>query len=243
MDIIFENIEYYLIIIVFISSILSVLQVASLLSFYGLLIMFMEPRSIVPIATIFFLSMNIFKVRMFYNSIDLKLVKKLVLSSLPGLLTGALLISVIPTDIARKVLALFVLLFIVNDIFGILKFEIKTNTLSIIALGGTYGFMSGFLGAGSMVRTPFLMKMGLKKETFIGTAAAASLFSNIIKLTTYGTSGLINDYVLVNGVLAALVGFVGANIGKIFLGKINDKSFKIILQVGLLVGAINGLIK
>lgn len=94
-----------------------------------------------------------------------------------------------------------------------------------------------------MVRTPFLMKMGLKKETFIGTAAAASLVSNLIKLGTYTASGIINDYVIVNGVLAVAVGFVGANIGKMFLGKIDEKSFKIILQVGLLVGAVSVLLK
>ncbi len=243
MSIVVENIEYYLIGIVFVASILSVLQIASLLSFYSLLVMFMEPRAIVPIATIFFLSMNIFKVRMFRKAIDFTLVKKLVLSSLPGLLSGALLIAVIPSDIARKVLALFILIFIVNDIFGILKFEIKTNTLSIVILGGTYGFMSGFLGAGSMVRTPFLMKMGLKKETFIGTAAAASLFSNLIKLGTYTASGMIDIYVLINGLFAVIVGFVGANIGKLFLGKIHEKAFKTILQVGLLVSAISVLVQ
>ncbi len=236
-----NNIEWFLLIIVFIASILSVLQIASLLSFYALLVMFMRPDAIVPIATMFYLSMNITKLIIFRKDINWQLAKNLILSSIPGLIAGSLLIAYIPTIIARQIISVLIIIFLIVEIFKIKTYEIKNTSLATIIVGMVYGFLSGLIGSGGMIRTPLLMKMGLTKAAFIGTAAAASLFSNIIKMTTYTLSGLVSQYVLVNGIFSILVGIVGAQIGKGLLKYVKDKSFKIILQIGLLIAAVSGL--
>ncbi len=241
-DFVLNNIEWLLLLIVFISSVLSVLQIASLLSFYAVLVLFMDADAIVPIATMFYLSMNITKMIIFRSDIDWCLVKKLVLSSIPGLIAGSLLIAYIPTSITRQIIACLVIIFLIIEIFKIKNYEIKNTGLAIIIVGLVYGFLSGLIGSGGMVRTPLLMKMGLSKSAFIGTAAAASLFSNIIKMISYSINGLITGYVLVNGFFSMLIGVIGAQIGKYLLKYVKDKSFKWILQIGLLITAILSLI-
>lgn len=208
------QIEWLLVFFVLISSILSVLQIASLLSFYVPLIRFMQPNTIVPIATIFYISMNITKMILFRAEINWKLVKTLVLSSIPGLILGSILIAYIPQNIVRQIISIIIILFLIVEIFKIKTYEIKNSAIAIVITGAAYGFLSGLIGSGGMIRTPLLMKMSLTKEALIGTAAAASLFSNIIKVISYSISGLITYYVLVNGCLAIAVGIIGTQIGK-----------------------------
>ena len=240
-EVFFGNIQFLFVIIVFVASILSMLQIASLLSFSGVLVLFMIPNAIVPIATIFYLSMNITKLYIFRKEINWKLVFKLVLTSIPGLAVGTALITFISQNLVSRIISIFIIIFLLSEIFKINKFNIKNTSTAIVLVGSGYGFLSGLLGSGSIIRTPLLMKMNLSKGAFIGTAAAASLFSNIIKIISYSASGLMTKYVITNGIIAIIVGIIGTQIGKKILIHVNDLHFKIILQIGLLISSIYGL--
>lgn len=239
--VVFYSIEWLLLFFVFISSILSVLHIASLLSFYAILIKFMEPSAIVPIATIFHISMNITKMVLFKDEINWKVVKNLVISSIPGLIAGSMLIAYIPQEAMRCLISFLVIIFLLVEIFKIKTYEIKNSTASIVTVGLSYGFFSGLVGSAGIIRAPLLMKMSLTKESLIGTAAAASLFSNIIKIVSYSANGLLTKYVIINGLASIIVGIIGAQIGKRLLNRVNDKYFKRILHIGLLISALSGL--
>jgi len=237
-----SHVEWWLFVVVFASAVLSVLQVASLLSFFGILVIFMEPAAIVPIATIFFLAMNITKMRMFRAAIDWKLTRTLVLASIPGVLIGSVLLAYLPSGHVRRAICALVILFLLAELLKIKVLELKLKRGALVGVGFGYGVLSGFLGSGSIVRTPFLLTLNLSKEAFIGTAAAASLFSNIVKLGTYWATGLVTAYVLVNGVLSIVVGVAGAVVGRLVVNRVSDELFLRVVKVSLLVSAVIGLI-
>ena len=93
------------------------------------------------------------------------------------------------------------------------------------ALSGFFGGLSGNQGA---LRSAFLIKAGLTKEAFIGTAVVVATFVDFTRLSVYATrfvkSGLTDNIILV--VLATLAAIAGAYIGNKLLKKVACKTGK-----------------
>lgn len=90
------------------------------------------------------------------------------------------------------------------------------------ALSGFFGGLSGNQGA---LRSAFLIKAGLSKETFIGTAVVVSTFVDFTRLGVYASrfaaSGLTDNIKLV--LVATLSAIAGAYIGNKLLKKVTLK--------------------
>lgn len=102
------------------------------------------------------------------------------------------------------------------------------------ALSGFFGGLSGNQGA---LRSAFLIKAGLTKEAFIGTAVVVSTFVDFTRLSVYSTrfvkSGLTDNIVLV--ILATLAAITGAYIGNKLLKKVTIKYIQILIAIMLIV--------
>ncbi len=105
------------------------------------------------------------------------------------------------------------------------------------ALSGFFGGLSGNQGA---LRSAFLIKAGLSKEAFIGTAVVVSAFVDITRLSVYASgfskSGLIDNLTLV--ISATLSAIVGAYIGNKLLKKVTLKFLHIIVATMLILISI-----
>lgn len=103
------------------------------------------------------------------------------------------------------------------------------------------GFLSGFFGGLSgnqgALRTAFLIKSGLSKEAFIGTAVVVSTFVDFTRLSVYATrissSGLFDNLPLV--ISATLAAICGAYLGNILLKKVTLRFLQIVVAIMLLV--------
>jgi len=105
------------------------------------------------------------------------------------------------------------------------------------ALSGFFGGLSGNQGA---LRSAFLIKAGLSKEAFIGTAVVVSAFVDITRLSVYASgfskSGLTDNLTLVTS--ATLAAIVGAYIGNKLLKKVTLKFLHIIVAIMLILISI-----
>ncbi len=101
------------------------------------------------------------------------------------------------------------------------------------ALSGFFGGLSGNQGA---LRSAFLIKAGLTKEAFIGTAVVVSTFVDFTRLSVYATrfvkSGLTDNIILV--ILATLAAIAGAFIGNKLLKKVTIKYIQILIAIMLI---------
>lgn len=105
------------------------------------------------------------------------------------------------------------------------------------ALSGFFGGLSGNQGA---LRTAFLIKAGLSKEVFIGTAVVVSTLVDFTRLSVYATrisaSGLTENLTLI--ICATLAAICGAYLGNILLKKVTLRFLQIVVAIMLIVISI-----
>lgn len=105
------------------------------------------------------------------------------------------------------------------------------------ALSGFFGGLSGNQGA---LRSAFLIKAGLSKEAFIGTAVVVSTFVDFTRLSVYATrftkAGLEENLTLV--ICATLAGIAGAFIGNKLLKKVTLHFLQITVAMMLILISI-----
>ena len=107
-----------------------------------------------------------------------------------------------------------------------------------LPLGGVLsGFFGGLSGNQGALRSAFLIKAGLTKEAFIGTAVVVSTFVDFTRLSVYATrfvkSGLSDNIMLV--VLATIAAVAGAYIGNKLLKKVTIKYIQVLIAIMLII--------
>ena len=110
-----------------------------------------------------------------------------------------------------------------------------------LAIGGALsGFFGGLSGNQGALRSAFLIKAGLSKEAFIGTAVVVSTFIDFTRLGVYATrftkTGLGDNYILI--ISATLAAIAGAFLGNKLLKKVTIRSLQIIVAIMLIVVSI-----
>lgn len=106
-----------------------------------------------------------------------------------------------------------------------------------LPIGGFFsGFFGGLSGNQGALRSAFLIKAGLSKETFIGTAVVVSTFVDFTRIGVYlngiNTTRLTDYWPLV--VSASLSAILGAFIGNRLLKKVTLKSIQTIVAIMLI---------
>jgi uncharacterized protein len=105
------------------------------------------------------------------------------------------------------------------------------------ALSGFFGGLSGNQGA---LRSAFLIRTGLSKESYLATAAVVSSFVDFTRLSVYATrftkSGLQDNLAL--AISATLAGIAGAYIGNRLLKKITLKFIQVLVAIMIIMISI-----
>jgi uncharacterized membrane protein YfcA len=159
------------------------------------------------------------------------------ISELPPLLTysiGSHTFLITPVKLVISVLIILFSLMEVIPFFQHLQFGGKNNLLIGGILSGFFGGLSGNQGA---LRSAFLIKSGMSKESFIATGIVIACIVDISRLGVYMTrfaaSGLQENLMLV--ITATACAFIGAYGGNLLLKKITLQTVKVMVTV-MLVG-------
>lgn len=107
-----------------------------------------------------------------------------------------------------------------------------------LAIGGALsGFFGGLSGNQGALRSAFLIKAGLSKEAFVGTAVVVSTLVDFTRLGVYATrfskTGLIDNLNLV--IWATLAAIIGAYLGNKLLKKISLRFLQTIVAIMLIL--------
>jgi uncharacterized protein len=110
-----------------------------------------------------------------------------------------------------------------------------------LALGGALsGFFGGLSGNQGALRSAFLIKAGLSKEAFIGTAVVVSTFVDFTRLSVYATrfaqAGLGDNLPLV--AIATLSAIAGAYLGNKLLKKVTLHFLQVAIAIMLILLSI-----
>lgn len=195
---------------------------------------------------------NIFKLILVGKGADKSTVLRFGIPAVTAAIFGAWLLLHIPdTDplfsyqMLGKVFEVYPVKFIISILLIIFagldlipyfsKLQFEKNKLPIGgALSGFFGGLSGNQGA---LRSAFLIKAGLSKEAFIGTAVVVSTFVDFTRLSIYATrftkAGLTNNLSMV--IIATLAAIAGAYIGNKLLKKLTLSFVQITVAIMLIV--------
>jgi len=137
------------------------------------------------------------------------------------------------------IIAILIFLFSMFDLvpqFSRISFHQK-----LLPLGGALsGFIGGLSGNQGALRTAFLIKANLSKESFIASGIMIACMTDISRLTVYtGQIIRISDQVDILLISAATISaFIGAYIGNRLLKKVTIYSLQILVGILLIVFSI-----
>lgn len=245
---------------------------ASLLTFYsgfglGTLLMpvvaifFPLPVAVAITAVVHFLN-NIFKVFLVGARADRKVVLGFGVPALLAALVGASLLValaelpvILSYELAGREVEVTLIKIVMGCLillFAILELSPRFASLSVdtryLPLGGLLsGFFGGLSGHQGALRSMFLIKSGLDKESYVATAIVIAVLVDISRLVIYGNT-LFDQMTALNWQLIALTcaaAFAGAWLGKRLLKKVTIEAIRLLVACLLVVvgtGLISGLL-
>lgn len=108
------------------------------------------------------------------------------------------------------------------------------------------GFFSGLLSSSTSMGGPpavlFLLSQNLNKTEFLGTISAVGIILSIFTIGTFGSMGMINNYILKTSAIALPALAIGIFLGTKMIQKINNNLFRYIAIAVILISAIATII-
>ncbi|MCE9540341.1 MAG: sulfite exporter TauE/SafE family protein [Bacteroidetes bacterium] len=144
--------------------------------------------------------------------------------------------DVMPLNLTISILLIFFSLFEVVPKFASIQFSQKYLVLGGV-LSGFFGGLSGNQGA---LRSAFLLRANLSKESFIATGVVIACLIDVSRLFVYGKQifGMGSEFNFTLIIAATLSAFTGAYLGNKLLKKITIKTLQYTVAALLFVFAV-----
>jgi uncharacterized protein len=202
------------------------------------------------------LANNLFKVALVGRKADWSVVAKFALPGAIAAMVGAWLLNVfaeLPPVLAyhfggksHEVSPVSLVIGVVIIFFAFLDLLPRFSNVSFdrkyLGVGGLLsGFFGGLSGIQGALRSAFLLKVGLEKESFIGTGTVSAVIVDIARLLIYGISFFSAPFSKLPPemswlILAAILSaFVGSFIGTRVMQKVTLRTIQLIVGVMLIV--------
>ncbi|MGI9319118.1 MAG: TSUP family transporter [bacterium] len=201
---------------------------------------FLPVREVIALSAVLFTASTLTKSVLFAKFVDWKLAGIMSTISFPFAYFGASIVSKTPIVVLERLLGGMILLYIALNYSGLLR-PWKLGAKSVFLGSAGYGFISGLLGSGNLVKAIVFKEMKLSKESFVGAMAATSIFANLAKLTAYNQAGLLHSNLALPMVGLAVAAVLAVFTGRYLLRRVSTGQFGAGVQIILALSAI-GLI-
>lgn len=198
-------------------------------------------KEVIALSAVLFTASTLTKSIVFARYIDWKLAGIMAISSLPFAYLGASLVQDLPAEILKHMLGLMIFLYIGLSAFNLFP-SLKIGTAGVITGSAGYGFFSGLLGSGNLLKAIIFREMSMSKEAFVGAMAATSVLANLVKLTVYNHANLLNDSQIRPMFGLAIAAALAVFVGRKYLRKITVMQFGFGVQIVLAASAFGLLI-
>ena len=166
---------------------------------------------------------------------------------LPGLLAGASLGTYLFSRMSMPWVTIVIAIFLFHHVWRSFsspeKATFKMKPFYFLPAALLTSFLSSIAGATGPVMNPFYLNSNITKEDMIGTKAVATFFMQIFKLIGYYSFLSIENAELTYGLVIGIGALGGNALGKGLLGKMKVQTFKKVVNLFILIGAIGLLVK
>lgn len=210
---------------------------------------FFNFHQVLALTSILHVFSNAAKLVLFGKHVRLRLLLLLGIPSVVAVIAGAYLSTKLALKFDELILGLFLIGF---SLFLLCNpsVRIAASKLNAISAGGIAGFLAGLIGTGGALRGLALTAFDLEKGVFVATSAGIDSGVDFSRMIIYLRSGYLapNSLVYIAGLF--VIAFAGSYLGKLTLGRINQKYFRrivpgFVLLIGLITlgRAINAMIR
>jgi len=247
--------ELIILLTIFISSfIYGLIGFGDALILIPVLTLFISIQSAVVLVNLWGVIPSLLNLIQYFKFIDKKFFIRGVITGIPGVLVGTLLIVILPLRWIELTLGLFVLVYSTLKIFKYGKKNKSEDNIidnsdeknlpnSILIVGGfSYGFFGALIGAACPINIALLENTGHHREEFIGNFAAISTVFGLIRIPLYLTQGIFPTEYLLVFFIAFPVIFIATKIGHFITPKIKVESFQLIIHIILFISSIRTIL-
>ncbi|MEM9344136.1 MAG: sulfite exporter TauE/SafE family protein [Pseudomonadota bacterium] len=180
-----------------------------------LMALVIEPQVALGIMMPVLIVIDLTAVRPYWRKWDWAKGRLLMLSAIPGLLLGYLLLSVAPTDVLRGLIGAVALLFVAWRLLGAHRMEGGRPLPAWVGAlcGATAGFTSFVSHAGGPLVAVYMLSRQIDKTTYQATTVLIFGVLNAVKVGLYVPLGLYTADTLVTSLWLAPVAVVGTYLG------------------------------
>lgn len=193
-------------------------------------------KEAIVLGSVLFAASTVTKTIVYRQHIDWKVVGVIAVACVPFSYVGSLALSVVAADGVQRAFGAMVLLYVLLTNTNLMpRFRVKTPGL--MAGSAIYGFVSGFLGSGNLIKVIMFREMAITKEAFVGAMAATAVMSNLVKLMGYWQGQLLWLDMIYPALGLTVSAVVSVFLGKFVLRKISPQVFETGVKVILCVAA------
>ncbi|WP_262282237.1 sulfite exporter TauE/SafE family protein [Micromonospora sp. MA102] len=189
-------------------------------------------RVAVPMLTLTQLSSNASRMWLNRHHLHRPLVGWFALGAVPLAIAGGLLLAHAPLGPLKRLLGVFLIGVVIWRRLN--PHPRRPGDRTFVAVGAASGLGSALLGSVGPLTAPFFLAYGLTRAAYIGTEAASALTMHLSKIAAYGAGDLLTRKVLLYGAALTPATLAGAWVGKRIVGRISDRLFVLLVEIGLL---------
>lgn len=216
--------------------------------------LFFPVATAVAMAAAVHLASNLFKIGLVGRDADRSVVVRFGLPATLAAMAGATVLAALSTLVpvhayelmgrTREVTPVKASIGLVIAVFALLELSPAFARLAVprrwLPLGGVLsGFFGGLSGNQGALRSAFLVKAGLSKESYVGTSAVCAVMVDVARLAVYGVSvpaiwvDHLRGHAGQMALAAMLSAFVGALLGKRWLHKVTLRTVELVVAVAM----------
>lgn len=205
--------------------------------FLPVALFFVDFKTAIILVAIFHISGNISRITFFKHGLNWKMLATFGIPSVLLALLGANLINIIPQDILKLILGIFLISFSAFSLKSS-KSKIPANQKTLVAGGALSGFFAGLIGTGGALRASFLTGFNLEKFTYIATAASIALMTDATRIPVYISQGFLDERFYYYIPILIGLAVAGSYLGRRIVGKINQEVFRKIVLIAIILVSI-----
>lgn len=183
---------------------------------------------------------DVFALRAYWKTWDLRYIKLLMPMSIVGILIGTFLLTSLDDEVLRRLLGIFVLIFVVYKLFDkrITSVQYQHHNWHAHLVGLVAGIGSAVANAGSPPFTIYLLLQNITPIVFVGTTTLYFALINLLKIPPLILTGILDWEVLLNVIWVFPVLPLGVWLGRKIINRINQLVFERLMLVVLAITAV-----
>jgi uncharacterized membrane protein YfcA len=194
-------------------------------------------KETVPVAATAMIISNSNRVWAFRHSVDWPVFRSIFLAAVPFIVLSAVVYITLPVSVVALFLGTFLIITVpLRRHMSTKEFKVGPRGLAIAAV--PYGLISGSTFGAGLMLAPFLLGAGLAGEHLVGTVAALGFGLNLIKSVVFGFSPLLDQPLLIKGIVIGLCTVPGAYAGRWIVRRTPIRVHMRFMEIFILCGAV-----